>query len=266
MQRASQLAPELWLLGEMLPSEALDATWDWEATVNVFGEMRDRLEGTLRRALEGGGFWQALVERYAVAELKTTPLSVSVSDLMKATWSRYYELEPSVAIQCTLGAVFTTHAAVLILAMHETLVKHGVVAAESRRLIHDMAWSVYRQMAEPPLLLASAFTRDPGKRLKLATDLFRSFPFGPPSYGWRDVPSSDGTVAFDCVKCPVAEFFASHDASELCIQTFCRLDFPLAETWGGSLERSGTIASGAEHCDFRWHPLKAPISRRSPVI
>ena len=258
MRRFTQLAPELLLLGEMLPPQALDETWDWEATVDVFGELRDRLEGAVRRALEGGGFWQALVERHAEATLKTTPLSVSVSDLMKQTWARYYELEPTVAIQPTLGAVFSTHAAALILAMHETLLRHGVVAAESHRLIYDIGWSVYRQMAEPPLLIASAFTRDPRKRLKLATDLFRSFPFGSPSYEWRDVPSPDGAIAFDCVKCPVAEFFASHDASELCIQTFCRLDYPLAEIWGGKLERTGTIASGAGHCDFRWYPRRAP--------
>lgn len=255
-RRFTQLAPELLLLGEMLPAEALDETWDWEATVGVFDELRDHLGGTVHRALESGGFWQALVERHAQVALKATPLAVPVGDLLKQTWDRYYELEPTVAIQPTLGAVFSTHAAALILAMHQTLLRHGVAAAESHRLIYDIGWSVYRQMAEPPLLIASAFTRDPRKRLKLATDLFRSFPFGSPSYEWRDVASLDGAIAFDCVKCPVAEFFASHDASELCVQTFCRLDFPLAQTWGGKLERSGTIASGDQRCDFRWYPLR----------
>ena len=259
-RRVSQLAPELLLLGEMPPPESLDETWDWDASVNVFGELRERLESVARRALEGGGFWQALVERHVEMAFKTTPLAVPVSDLMKQVWARYYELEPSVAIQPTLGGVFTTHAAALVLAMHETLLRLGVAAAQSHRLIYDIGWSVYRQMGEPPLLIASAFTRDPAKRLKLATDMFRSFPFGPPSYEWRDVPSSDGAIAFDCEKCPVAEFFASQNASELCVQTFCRLDFPLAETWGGQLERSGTIASGAERCDFRWHPHKPPSS------
>ena len=255
-RRFTQLAPELLLLGEMLPPEALDETWDWEATVDVFGELRDRLEGTVRRALEDGGFWQALVERRAEAALKTTPLVGSVKDLMKQTWERYYELEPTVPIQPTLGAVFSTHAAALVLAMHQMLLRHGVAAAESHRLIYDIGWSVYRQMAEPPLLIASAFTRDPRKRLKIATDLFRSFPFGSPSYEWRDVVSPDGAIGFDCLKCPVADFFASHNASELCVQTFCRLDFPLAEIWGGKLERTGTIASGAQRCDFRWYPIR----------
>jgi ubiquinone biosynthesis protein len=255
-RRVSQLAPERFLLGEMLPPESLDETWDWDATVDVFGELRDRLGSTVRGALEGGGFWQALVEPHAEVALKTTPLDVSVSDLLKQTWDRYYELEPTVVLQPTLGAVFSTHAAALTLAMHETLLRHGVSAADSYRAIYDIGWGVYRQMAEPPLLVASAFTRDPRKRLELATDLFRSFPFGSPSYQWRDAPSADGAIAFDCLKCPVAEFFASHDASELCVQTFCRLDFPLAETWGGQLERSGTIASGAEFCDFRWYPIQ----------
>jgi hypothetical protein len=138
--------------------------------------------------------------------------------------------------------------------MHESLLRHGVSAAESHRLIYDIGWRIYVQMGEPPLFLASAFTRDPQKRLKLATDLFRAFPFGAPSYEWRDVPTVDGVIAFDCTKCPVAEFFGSHDASELCVQTWCRLDFPLAEKWGGRLQRTGTIAAGAAKCDFRWRP------------
>jgi len=119
--------------------------------------------------------------------------------------------------------VFITHAAALILAMHETLLRHGIAAAESHRLIYDIGWSVYRQMGEPPLLIGAAFTRDPRKRLKLATDMFRNFPFGSPSYEW--------------------------------------LDFPLAETWGGQLKRKGTIASGAEFCDFRWYPRQLSGSR-----
>ncbi len=83
-------------------------------------------------------------------------------------------------------------------------------------------------------------------------------PVRAPSYEWRDVQRPDGAVAFDCVKCPVAELLASHNASELCVQTVCRLDFPLAETWGGHLKRTGTIASGAPRCDFSWLPRESP--------
>jgi ubiquinone biosynthesis protein len=253
-RRASQLLPELVLLGELPPPDAIDADWDFDATSNIVQEIRDNVEDAVRASLIHGGFWQALFDRHAHEVLKTTRLSGNAGDILKQTWDRYYELEPSIAIQPTVGAVFTTHVAAIVLALHEVLLQHGVVPEESCRLIHDVGWRFYTQMGEPPLLVASAFTRDPSKRLKLATDLFRSFPFGAPGYGWRDVSANDGAVAFDCVKCPVAAFFAEHNASELCIQTFCNLDFPLAEKWGGRLERSGTIAAGAPCCDFRWYP------------
>jgi ubiquinone biosynthesis protein len=253
-RRVSQLAPELLLLGEFLPPAAVDETWDWDATVEVFNELRHRFDGVLQQSLERGGVWQTLLEPHAQAVLKGTAIGIPVSELLKEVWDRYYEIEPSIAIEPSLGAVFTTHLAGATLAMHEVLLRHGIPSAQAYGLIYDIGWRLYEQMGEPPLLVASAFTRDPRKRLKLATDLFRAFPFGAPSYEWRDVPSDDGAIAFDCTKCPVAEFFGNHDASELCVQTFCRLDFPLAEKWGGELRRSGTIASGAPRCDFRWMP------------
>lgn len=261
-RRASQLAPELLLLGEFLPPEAVDESWDWNATVELFDELRGRFGDVLQDSLEHGGLWQTLVEPHARAALSATRLGATIDEILKQAWLRYYEVEPSVAIQPTLGAVFTTHLAAATLALHETLLRHGITTAESHRLIYDIGWRIYVQMGETPLLIASAVTRDPHKRLRLATDLFRTFPFGAPSYQWRDVMSGDGSIAFDCTKCPVAEFFGQHDASELCVQTFCRLDFPLAEKWGGRLKRNGTIASGAPVCDFRWEPADADSGPR----
>jgi hypothetical protein len=93
---------------------------------------------------------------------------------MNQAWKRYDELEPTGAIRSTLGAVFTVHAAALILAMHGTLLRLG------------------------------------------------------------------------------------HDASDLCTQISCRLDLPQVEDWGEHLEPSGTVASGAQRCDFHWHPRNEP--------
>ena len=89
-------------------------------------------------------------------------------------------------------------------------------------------------------------------------DLFRAFPFGEPGYIWQDVDDAPTTVGFDCLRCPVAEFFARHEEAELCVQTWCNLDFPLAEQWGGRLERASTIAAGADRCDFRWRVGRGP--------
>ena len=63
----------------------------------------------------------------------------------------------------------------------------------------------------------------------------------------------EGEYVFDMVRCPVAEYFRSHDLADLCVQTWCNLDFPLATQWGGAtLERTETLAGGGRRCDFRW--------------
>lgn len=257
-RRVSQLLPELLLLGELPPPAAIDEVWDWKATMEVAGELRGRAGDAIKAALDRGWLWKSLLEAHTRSVLRSTRLAGEVEQILAEMWEAYYPLERTVPIERTLGAVFTTHLAALTLAMHEVLVPHGIPGADSYRLIHEIGWRFYTQMGEPPLLIAAAFTRDPAKRLRLATDLFRLFPFGPPGYGWRDVSSPDAEVAFDCTRCPVAEFFAGHGASELCVNTWCNLDFPLAEKWGGRLSRTGTIAMGNDRCDFRWRTEAHP--------
>jgi ubiquinone biosynthesis protein len=53
-------------------------------------------------------------------------------------------------------------------------------------------------------------------------------------------------------RCPVADFFRSEGAADVCAGTWCTQDFALAELWGGALELTGTLAGGAERCDFRF--------------
>ena len=252
-RRVSQLAPEVLLLGELPPPAAVDDAWDWEATKVVVAELGTRLNDAVIGALDRGGLWKTLLEADTRSVLRTTALASEADDAIAEMWRRYYDLEPSVPVENTLGAVFTTHLAALTLAMHETLVERGIAQDASYQLIYDIGWKFYAHMAEPPLLFVSALTRDVSKRMRLATDLFRLFPFGAPGYRWLDVASNEDVVAFDCTRCPVAEFFAHHNASELCVRTWCNLDFPLAEKWGGRLERTGTLAMGMSHCDFRWH-------------
>jgi ubiquinone biosynthesis protein len=117
--------------------------------------------------------------------------------------------------------------------------------------------SVYGHMATVPTVLSKFGWPSPHARVKRATDLFRRFPFGAPSYDMVDVPADGQVVAFDVQRCPVAEYFLTQDLGELCVESWCNLDFPLAERWGARLERTTTIAGGAERCDFRWHARTA---------
>ena len=114
--------------------------------------------------------------------------------------------------------------------------------------------------------MAGAFSQDGYEKLRFATTAFRTFPFDSPSYGWKDIDAEPGVVAFDCFKCPVAAYFRAHNTSELCVNTWCKLDYPLARQWGSELTRTGTIASGAPVCDFRWQTVTdtAQLDAKSP--
>ena len=102
------------------------------------------------------------------------------------------------------------------------------------------------------MLIAGIFSDNPIKKMELATQIFRMFPFTPPDYGWEDINSDKNTIAFNCTRCHVAEYFKKFELGDVCYHTWCKLDFPLAEQWGGQLKRTTTIAIGADQCDFRW--------------
>jgi len=140
-------------------------------------------------------------------------------------------------------------------------VAHSTSAEEATQTVYDIAWAVYEQMGGAAWTATGGFSTETTERLRLATVAFRAFPFSAPSYEWRDVPSPAGVVGFDCLRCPVAEYFETQNLSELCVRTWCALDFPLAgDVWNAHLVRSGTIADGAPYCDFRWHTKELDIA------
>ena len=250
-KRASQILPELLLLGELPPQSAIDDTWDWAVTKTLATDLVAKVG--LANAGAGRTLLRGLVERHAQPILGALQPSQDVPEILDATWQRYDALEVGVPVAQTVGAMLTTHLAALTLAIYQSLMAEGLSAKQAQGIVYQIGWSIYERMSELPLRLAKTLTSNPKKQMRIATGLFRHFPFGSPSYGWRDVDAGPNIVAFDCTKCPVAAFFKSHDASDLCVETWCALDYPLAQKWGGHLARSGTIAMGKDHCDFRWH-------------
>ena len=178
--------------------------------------------------------------------------SKEVGHILQETWRMYDQLVPRIPKESTRGSRLMLRLAACAVSLYRALLQKSFSAEEASRLVSEAAWLVYAKMALPPRVLATLLTRNPLGRLKIATDFFRWFPFGPPSYRMEDVPAEAGVVAFDVLRCPVAEFFRQEGLPELCVHTFCELDFPLANAWGGSLERTGTLAGGAKRCDFRW--------------
>lgn len=76
------------------------------------------------------------------------------------------------------------------------------------------------------------------------------FPFNAPGYVVETVSGVGGT-AFDVVKCPVAQYFGGRGAADLCLASWCNLDYALADLTRETLTRTKTLVGGQDRCDFR---------------
>lgn len=176
-----------------------------------------------------------------------------VDPILAETWRRYAELAPTTPDEPTLGSRMNVHLAVLSLACFQALRAQGAERPYAIELFSDMAWAIYEQWGRIPDSLVRILAQTPLQRLRLDVDAFLRFPFNPPGYEIERLPDGEG-VAFNVRRCPIAEYFQAHAAADLCVASWCNLDYALAEMWGGRLERSGTLANGDPLCDFRFVP------------
>lgn len=178
--------------------------------------------------------------------------SNEVGNILYGYWQRYIQLKPEVPKMPTFGGSLMLHLSAMSTGFYQELRAKGKDEETTTQLFYAIGWKVYQKMGRLSWWLAGIGNRTGYERLLKATKLFRTFPFNSPSYQWRDVTTEKNVVGFDCLKCPVAEYFETKGLSKFCTQTWCKLDYPLAELWNARLERSGSIAGGSKTCDFRW--------------
>lgn len=195
------------------------------------------------RILMGGAVRAELSQRFARPAIRAV-----VDDALAA----YDSQRAFLPVEATVGGRAMVRLAALTIGLYKALLARGFEASEARALTARVTGRIYARMADFPTSLSAVGSPDGRERLRRATDLFRRFPFGAPAYEMVDVAGDGDVVAFDVLRCPVAELFLAHGLGELCVESWCNLDFPLAERWGGRLERTTTIAGGAARCDFRW--------------
>ena len=106
--------------------------------------------------------------------------------------------------------------AALTAGFYRSLLARRVPEADARRLTANVTRNVYRKMAAVPGPSRASLGRRPTIASTYATELFRAFPFGPPSYDMVDVAADTDVVAFDVRRCPVAEYFRTQGLSRLC--------------------------------------------------
>ena len=178
--------------------------------------------------------------------------------LLEQTWKRFAELAPGRPREPTRGARQNVLLAALTLAAFRALLDAGVERGYAIELIGDAAWRLYAWWGRLDTLATAPFGGDPPERLRRRVNLFLRYPFGRPAYQYADRPQPRGR-GLDMLRCPIADYMRGNEAADLCVGTWCNLDFALAEMWGGHLERQGTLAGGAPRCDFRFIASPRPI-------
>jgi L-2-amino-thiazoline-4-carboxylic acid hydrolase len=213
---------------DSLPIKLLKLWARWAARSTIVGRSRSRSDPTAGRLTRS-----------------------DVDRLLGAAWANFDRLAPELPHEPTLGSRQNVQLACLTLSMLEALTSDGIERGYAIELVGDVCWKIYAQWGQIPRLVTRLLTRDRVKRMRISVEMFLRYPFNRPGYRFDDVAEPRGR-GFDILRCPVAEYLAAHDASDLAVATWCNLDFQLARMWGGELERHGTLAAGAERCDFRF--------------
>lgn len=194
--------------------------------------------------------WQAGISARRV--MAATRTKQEIEEVLRNYWKGYLVLKPGVKLTGTLGGNVMVHLAAMSTAFYQELRGRGLNEKEATRLFYEITWIVYRKMGKFVWMMTGVRSRNAAKRMSIATRMFRTFPFSGPSYQWKDRASEGNVIAFDCLRCPVAEYFKAQGLSEFCAATWCALDRPLARIWGGELVRGSSIAAGGTVCDFKF--------------
>lgn len=149
-------------------------------------------------------------------------------------------------------------------ALYRAAQQHGADRAEAAVLVEETLGDLYSPVMAVLFALSRLRSAQRETRVRWLFDMMiRSF-FAAP-FQYRAVPSETG-VAFDVLRCPVAEYFEAQGVPELTPHAACNMDYRMAREWGVELHRSQTIATGAGYCDFRFSAANAWRSTPSAVV
>lgn len=137
-------------------------------------------------------------------------------------------------------------------ALHGALVDHGIEPDAANALVSDSVFTAIRPARDALVLVGRLRHRDRLRRALWTSSVARRFYYTAPDWVMKDV-AFEGGFGMDVTRCVVAEFFESLGMSELCERVICHQDARDAAHRGIAFARSGTLAGGADRCDFRYH-------------
>jgi len=182
-------------------------------------------------------------------------MRADVKRILARTWREFDVLIPGARLEGlpNRGSRQNVMLGVLSLALHRALLAEGIERRYAAALFTDAAWQVYRSWIRLPRALARMVSRDDARRMELMLRMFLRYPFARPGYEWRARREPDA-FEIDFTRCPVQEYMRAQGESDFMLNSWCTLDFALAQAMvpGGRYERRHTLSAGDPVCDMRW--------------
>ncbi len=176
-----------------------------------------------------------------------------IQKFTKEIWLEYKQRSTRITKKETFGATVMVKLSLLTLIIYERLISENIEKQDAIQLTSKIIWIIYEKLANRFWMFTRFLSKKPIIRVKKAIYFFINyFPYKSPGYKMEILKTEKNIVAFNVYKCPAAEFFKEHDLSELCVEAWCNLDYPLAEIWNVTLQRQKTIAKGYELCNFKF--------------
>lgn len=139
-----------------------------------------------------------------------------------------------------------------LLALRDALVETGRSPQAAADLLAEMVSTMMGRLQRPlDVLAAAVHPKDPFARTQFRENLARRVLYRPPDWVMTDV-ESPSCYAFDVQRCLYADYFAWRGEAGFCQRVLCDQDQRMAERRGQALVRAGTLAGGADRCDFRY--------------
>lgn len=129
-----------------------------------------------------------------------------VQKILIQVWNKFDRLVPNVPKQKTFGNQMNIYLSCVTVSCFQVLSELGVECNYAIELISDVFWKVYEKWGAVSAMIARFQKRDPREQMRFAVNAFLKFPFSPPGYLFKRLPSDDG-ISFDIQRCVVAEYF-----------------------------------------------------------
>lgn len=177
-------------------------------------------------------------------------------DVIAEATSGFDELAERIPQQLNRGGHHLLTQSAFTIAVYRALTERGTEPRLATEAVSDIVFEANSAPHRWLHRVARLRHRDPWRRLRWQSSL-RCSVYTAPAWELHEASVDDG-YGLDVTRCAIADYYRDLGLSDLCEQTICAQDERVADQYGTpvgiSFTRTGTLAGGADRCDFRYHP------------